>query len=648
MSLMSNYPDGFKEGLILAGIPLVGTKAGNTYWVDSNIGSTSYKGTHPKRALTTLDAAIGKCIANNGDLIFIAPGHTESLAADSAVDIDVAGITVIGLGKGEDRPIFTFATDTDADFKIAAANTAIYNMVFKCNIAAQEMMIEVTGDDAQIGHCEFREGSAQSKTCITVGVADNDADRCYIHDCKFYVPTAGDGDAAISLAKDMAGVRIERCDIYGDFDLAGIDIPAGGNAQVDVKIDDCRITNLLTGQHAIQINGTGSTGMLSKIYCVTDALATSIDAGGCEMFDCYHNVGTDQGGWEPIVDSDSANDILGADNNNNAFASTNVASNRDGSIIERTETTIAGIFDAVSEPPTAKSLHDILHKDGSYTFDNTTDSLEAIADALIVVDAFHDIGTADATTNVVMSDVVGNKTDAAATVAATKSLVAYAKQNVNQTLKLDGVTIATAPTAASLASFIASGGTSLGTQLPATCSLYDVLAGANGVPVFPAAAAPANTVSIAEVEREIYDQMEKGISGATAVMTNGDTIFTIAGGPIEIMELVSECITLNDATASTLQYSADPTVGAATTFSGASGSLANAAAGSGVVLNQTALATAPDLVDPLVCLSGVNARGIIVGAGIITIVIGVGTTTGTWKHFLRYRPLGRGVTVTAT
>ncbi|KKL83527.1 hypothetical protein LCGC14_1973830, partial [marine sediment metagenome] len=42
---------------------------------------------------------------------------------------------------------------------------------------------------------------------------------------------------------------------------------------------------------------------------------------------------------------------------------------------------------AVDEPPTAKSLHDILHKDGSYTFDNTTDSLEAIRDLLTLVEA---------------------------------------------------------------------------------------------------------------------------------------------------------------------------------------------------------------------------------------------------------------------
>lgn len=39
---------------------------------------------------------------------------------------------------------------------------------------------------------------------------------------------------------------------------------------------------------------------------------------------------------------------------------------------------------AITSAPTEKSLNDILHKDGSFTFDNTTDSLEAIADTLAV------------------------------------------------------------------------------------------------------------------------------------------------------------------------------------------------------------------------------------------------------------------------
>lgn len=135
---------------------------------------------------------------------------------------------------------------------------------------------------------------------------------------------------------------------------------------------------------------------------------------------------------------------------------------------------------------------------------------------------------------------------------------------------------------------------------------------------------------------------------AAAAMVNGQVMFTIAGGPILIEELLSECITTNDGTASTLQYSSTPTVGSAATISGASASLASVAAGATVRLAPTALTTAP--VVALAAAGGVQlgtnvANRIVVKAGTLTMVIGVGSTTGTWKHYLRYKPLGTGVTV---
>lgn len=135
-------------------------------------------------------------------------------------------------------------------------------------------------------------------------------------------------------------------------------------------------------------------------------------------------------------------------------------------------------------------------------------------------------------------------------------------------------------------------------------------------------------------------------TSVAAVMVTGTTIFTIAGGPIFIDELLSLCLTPNDTTASTLQWSADGTVGAATTFTGASASLASAIAGSMAVCNFTALSTAPDLITAGVGLASIKTRGIIVPAGIITTTIGVGSTTGTWNHFMRWRPLGPDTTVT--
>lgn len=132
---------------------------------------------------------------------------------------------------------------------------------------------------------------------------------------------------------------------------------------------------------------------------------------------------------------------------------------------------------------------------------------------------------------------------------------------------------------------------------------------------------------------------------AAKVMVDADVIFTINNGPIEIVDLLSICQTANDTTASTLQYKSNPTSGTAVTISGASSSLATAAIGSTnatVRLHPTALTTAPAVIASTAggVSLGLNvANKIIVHAGTISIVVGVGSTTGTWKHYLRYRPL---------
>jgi hypothetical protein len=142
----------------------------------------------------------------------------------------------------------------------------------------------------------------------------------------------------------------------------------------------------------------------------------------------------------------------------------------------------------------------------------------------------------------------------------------------------------------------------------------------------------------------VYGDSEQTVETAAKVMVNGDILFTVANGPIVIIALTSICDTANDTTASTLQYKATPTVGTGQTISAASASLASAAAGASVTLAGTALATAallnangPNLI--------ANPGTIMVPPGTINIVVGVGSTTGTWTHYLRYKPLSVDATV---
>lgn len=179
-------------------------------------------------------------------------------------------------------------------------------------------------------------------------------------------------------------------------------------------------------------------------------------------------------------------------------------------------------------------------------------------------------------------------------------------------------------------------------------SLQDLIGGNDADNVFSSSLVVANRDgSLFERIEDVIDQSDRFAQTGAGLLVTGTTVFTIAGGPILIYSLLSICQVGSDSTAATLQWSADGTLGAATTFTGASLSRASQAAGDMIIANLTALTTAPDLVPAGVGLGPVATRGIIVPAGIITSTVGSGpTTTGTYKHYLRYTPLANGVSVT--
>src|SRR4030067_3097862 len=129
----SNYPNGFEHGLTIRNKPIDLTVSGNVYFVgktpEGQAGSDGYSGTY-NWPFATIDFAIGKCIANHGDIIFVKAGHTETITTAGAITCDVVGVSIIGLGSGADRPTITFgSTDNSASIVISAASTTIENII---------------------------------------------------------------------------------------------------------------------------------------------------------------------------------------------------------------------------------------------------------------------------------------------------------------------------------------------------------------------------------------------------------------------------------------------------------------------------------------------------------------------------------------
>ena len=139
-------------------------------------------------------------------MIYVIPGHTETVSAAAGINLDVAGISVIGLGAGSNRPTVTFTTAAAADLDIGAANVTVKNLLLLNDIDSQTAMVDVAADDFTMEDCELREGTAkQALIYINIGAANNDSDRCKIRNCRFYSATLG-ADSAIKLAQVQDGV----------------------------------------------------------------------------------------------------------------------------------------------------------------------------------------------------------------------------------------------------------------------------------------------------------------------------------------------------------------------------------------------------------------------------------------------------------
>ncbi len=268
----------------------VGT--GETFYVDSNVTNAGDGSTWTK-AVATVAEAVALCTADRGDIVRVAEGHAENLSGATSLKITTAGVRVVGCGTGTNRPTFT-VTGTAGLVHLNAANVLFENCNIVCGVDNATTLAKIQGDNSGFLWCDFYEGGDDGDmngvTGITVGVADKDSDNFIIAGCNLYLPTATRWNQGIVLAKDMVGGRIIGTKVVGDFANAAIDIPEAGNAQVDLLIDRCWLENHETGDHALQANGTGNTGIVRDTVMVADGASTTVDAGGLQIVACPYAV----------------------------------------------------------------------------------------------------------------------------------------------------------------------------------------------------------------------------------------------------------------------------------------------------------------------------------------------------------------------
>lgn len=199
---------------------------GAVRFVDSGGGgSTTSGGRSPTSAFTLLDNAFdsGVTTASKGDVVYVMPGHAETVTAANGIDIDIAGVTVQGLGNGTNKPTITMGTATTATVRINAANVTLKNIRFVGNIDSLVKFIDVNATYCTIEDCIFVTSSTKEATSF-INLADT-IDYLTVRRCRFEQPTDPDGtddaaDTGCFFFADSEYILIEDCWFYGNFETA--------------------------------------------------------------------------------------------------------------------------------------------------------------------------------------------------------------------------------------------------------------------------------------------------------------------------------------------------------------------------------------------------------------------------------------------
>lgn len=290
---MSNYPNGFAQGISIRGVPLMQTHPGKVFWVGNSatllpgeIGASNGNDGSFLKPFSTIDYAVGRCADNRGDIIFVRPNHTETVTAAGGLDLDVIGIALIGLGSGSNRPKINFTTATTADMDVDAANITMVNFQFTGGVDALAGPIDVNAADFKLIDCTYTDVTGQATDVV---IADANADRILIDGYDHYGAAAAGANSAIALI-GMDNPVIKNFRIIGNFAVSAIDVRT--TAAVDVDIHSGYIWTKNAADLCIKDTVTGTTGKIGpNLYLMlTDNAANITEAVTGATFHLFGDV----------------------------------------------------------------------------------------------------------------------------------------------------------------------------------------------------------------------------------------------------------------------------------------------------------------------------------------------------------------------
>lgn len=269
------------------------------------------------RVFPTIAAAVAdsNVVASRGDILYILPGHTETISSSTALTISKAGLTFVGLGTGSLRPTFTLDTATTARINITAANITFENCLFVANFAdIATCFLNNAGPAMVINNCEFRDTSnvLNFLACVTTTVSVN-ADGLTFTNNKVYMA----GTTAATTPIKIAGT-IDRVYINDNFVVKAVlnntSCLLAHGALVVTRLQMARNvifsanTDSATGGFLITTSATTNTGMVydNKVSGLDVAAAILVTAGSkYGMFNNLYDGDADASGFVlPAIGAD--------------------------------------------------------------------------------------------------------------------------------------------------------------------------------------------------------------------------------------------------------------------------------------------------------------------------------------------------------
>lgn len=225
MTKMSTYQNGFADGVVIRGVPITQMHPGLVFYVGNNptklVGESDASNNNNGsffKPFATIQYAISRCAANRGDIIIVRAGYTESITAAGGITVNVAGVAIIGQGRGSSRPTIT-VNNTAGNFLVTASNSLISNILFVGGVDAISSVVRFSGASNCIAaDIEYQDTTAtQATTAITVTSCINFKllNLVYTGDA-----SAGTGRAIIIDGCTVVEVTIDRMD--GNFSTGGI------------------------------------------------------------------------------------------------------------------------------------------------------------------------------------------------------------------------------------------------------------------------------------------------------------------------------------------------------------------------------------------------------------------------------------------